>query len=190
MQRSSVISLAGMTIASGLLLATIAVNAMPPEAAPAAETAEKKEDAQENPAPTEVEARGRARLLHETFHATLQFVHDEYYHPNERLTLPATTLERVFRELASRRNVKLHWLAVNAKAMNVDHNPQDEFEKNSVTALTAGKDEFEAVENGVYRHAGAITLSSDCLKCHLPGRTSNKDRVAALVISIPLQPTK
>lgn len=138
-------------------------------------------------ASNETEARQQAQLLHETFHATLHFVHEEYYRPNERLTLPSATLERVFQELAVRRHVKLHWLAVNAKAMNVDHEPQDDFERDAVQALGAGKEEFERVDDDVFRHAGVITLTSDCLKCHLPGRTSNKERAAALVISIPLR---
>ena len=143
--------------------------------------------APDTPPATEEEARGRARLLHEAFHATLHFVHEEYYRPDQRLTIPATTLDRVFTELEKRRNVKLHWLAVNAQAMNVDHIPQDEFEKAAVVALTSGKDEFERVENGTFRYAGAITLTSDCLKCHLPSRTSTKSRLAALVISLPLK---
>ena len=160
----------------GLFLFAIGVHAMPPAEQPvAAKTL------------TVDEARGRAELLHETFHATLQFVHSEYYRPNERLPLPATTLQRVFDELADSHQVKLRWLAVSARAMNVEHEPQDEFEKQSVATLKTGKTEWESVEQGVYRRAAAITLSSECLKCHLPGRTSTQDRAAALVISIPLQ---
>lgn len=176
--------LVGAVLGAILLVALFGVNAMPPDKQPADPNAAAGEP--QSRAISTDEARDRARLLHETLHATLQFVHDEYYRPDERLTLPAATLERVFRELAARQHVKLHWLAVNARAMNVNHNPQDEFEKSSVTALTAGREEFEQVENGSYRYAGAITLGSECLKCHLPGRNSNKDRVAGLVITIPL----
>jgi len=71
--------------------------------------------------------------------------------------------------------------------MNVDHKPQDAFEKNAVKVLTSGKEEFEFAEDGVYRHVGAITLSSECLKCHLPNRTSTRDRAAGLVIMMPIQ---
>ncbi len=35
--------------------------------------------------------------------------------------------------------------------------------------------------------AGAITLSGECLKCHVPDRTDLKDRAAGLVISVPLK---
>ena len=139
-----------------------------------------------NKLPSVDEARGRARLLHETIHATLQIVHHEYYREDEGLTIPAATLKRVFPELASRQKLELRWLAVDAQAMNVDHKPRDEFEKQAVQVLTSGKDEYERVENGVYRRAGAITLTSDCLKCHAPNRTSNKERSAGLVITIPV----
>jgi hypothetical protein len=30
-------------------------------------------------------------------------------------------------------------------------------------------------------------LSSECLKCHLPNRTSTKDRAAGLVITMPVR---
>lgn len=136
--------------------------------------------------PTAKEARGQARLLHEALHATLHVVHLEYYREDEGLAIPAATLKKVFRELASSQKVELHWLAVNAQAMNTDHQPRNDFEKQAVEALSAGKDEFERVDNGMYQRASAITLSSDCLKCHAPTRSSNKDKVAALVISLPI----
>lgn len=161
----------------GVALFAIALHAMPPL---------------KQPAPVKTlsadEARGRAELLHEAFHATLQFIHSEYYRPNERLPLPATTLQRVFDELADSHQVKLRWLAVSARAMNVEHEPQDEFEKQVVEKLKSGLNFLEQEQPGTYRRAAAITLTSECLKCHLPGRTSNQDRAAALVISIPLQP--
>ena len=179
--------LAGIIVIVSLLLVVIGVDAMQPDTTKAATNpAGQAADAQKTLAATVDEARERARLLHETFHATLQFVHHEYYRPDQKLAIPATTLKRVFDELATSRNVKLRWLAVNAQAMNVDHIAEDEFEKAAVMALTKGQEEFSQVEDGVYRHAGAITLSSECLKCHLPRRTSTKDRTAALVISIPL----
>lgn len=182
--------LSGGAIAIGLLLGMMAVTAIPAdETDKSGKEAGSRVAAELQPAPTEQEAQGRARLLHEAFHATLQYVHHEYYREDEQLPLPAATLERVFKEVATRQHVKLRWLAVNAQAMNVEHSARDDFENASVAALAAGKPEFARVEQGVYRHAGAITLSSECLKCHVPGRTSNKDRTAALVISIPLTKT-
>jgi hypothetical protein len=140
-----------------------------------------------DPLPTVIEARARARLLHETIHDTLQVVHAQYYREDEGLALPANSLDRVFQELAGRRKVELRWLVVEGQAMNVDHKPKDEFEKQAVRALVEGKDEFDLSKNGVYRYAGPITLGSDCLKCHLPSRTSNRSRKAGLVVSMPVE---
>ena len=130
-------------------------------------------------------ARAQAELLHATIHSTLQAVHREYYREDEGLTIPSATLDKVFAELASEHKVKVHWLAIDAQAMNVDHQARDEFERRSVSELTKGKTEFEVAEPGLYRRTGRIVLGSQCLKCHLPGRTSNQDRAAGLVISIP-----
>jgi hypothetical protein len=137
--------------------------------------------------PTAPEARARARLLHETIHATLQVVHHEYYREDESLKLPAATMQQVFREVKERQQVQLRWLAVNAQAMNADHKPRDAFEKEAAEVLSSGKREHEQIANGVYRLASTITLTSDCLKCHAPNRTSNKDKAAALVITMPLR---
>jgi len=136
------------------------------------------------------EARSRARLLHETIHASLQIVHQEYYREGESLKIPAATMRQVFREVSERQKIQLRWLVVDAQAMNADHKPQNDFEKQAAEALAAGKSSHEQVEATVYRHVGRIALTSDCLKCHAPNRTSNKERVAGLIITIPLaQPT-
>ena len=172
----------------GVCLATVAFGAEPPDSSgtrPKDET-ETTTPSDEN-LPTLEEARARARLLHETFHATLQVVHHQYYREDEGLLIPARTLKAVFKELARSQNVELRWLAVNAQAMNVDHRAQDAFEKNAVKVLTSGKNEVECVDDEVYRHAGSITLSSECLKCHLPHRTSTADRAAGLVISMSIR---
>ncbi len=132
------------------------------------------------------EARRQAELLHETIHASLQLVHHHYYKEDEGLLLPAATFRRVFAELEKRRQVELRWLAVNAEAMDVDHRPQDDFEKAAVAALASGKESHEQTANGVYRYVGAITLGSECLKCHLPNRKSTEDRIAGLAITIPV----
>jgi hypothetical protein len=135
--------------------------------------------------PSLEEARGRATLLHETVHAMLQVVHHDFYREDEGLPIPATSLGRVFQAIEERQNVKLRWLAVDTDAMNVDHAPKDEFERSAVKALTSGQTTHDLAETGVYRHVGAITLKSECLKCHLPNRRSTAERTAGLVISIP-----
>jgi hypothetical protein len=71
--------------------------------------------------------------------------------------------------------------------MNIDHSPQDDFEKNAAKALSAGQEEYERAEDGVYRRAGVIRLTSECLKCHLPSRTSTRERAAGLIISMAIE---
>lgn len=137
--------------------------------------------------PSVAEARERARLLHDTLHATLQVVHHEYYRADESLKLPAAALKSVFRELQAQHGVQFHWLAVEGQAMNVEHKAQDDFERRAVVELTAGETSVEEITESAYRRAGVITLSSECLKCHAPQRTTNKARAAGLVISIPLK---
>ena len=91
------------------------------------------------------------------------------------MQLPARALKDVFADLASSQNVQVHWLVVNATAMNVDHNPQDDVcEDRRWKRCPSGKSTFEACEENVYRYAGAITLSSDCLKCHVPNRRASR----------------
>ena len=132
------------------------------------------------------EARGRARLLHESIHGTLQLVHRDFFDPNDHDFIPSATLEEVFEDLSTKQKVDVRWLGVEGRTMNVDHKPKDEFERKAVEALRAGQEEFELVENNRYRRAGAILLHNACLKCHVPKRTSLEDRVAGLVISMPL----
>jgi hypothetical protein len=177
-----------VAIASALMLAAIGDDAPPPanSSAPSSSGKQTTEVVKE-PLPTPGEARGRARLLHETIRSALQVVHHEYYREDEKLPIPARTFKRVFQELADHQQVEIRWLAVNAQAMNQDHNPRNDFEKQAVSAIAAGAEEYELAEGGNYRHVGVITLTSECLKCHLPNRTSLKNRAAGLVIEMPIR---
>lgn len=137
--------------------------------------------------PSVAEARQRAKLLHGVIHDTLQVVHARYFREGDRIPIPAASLDLVFQEMEERDGVEVRWLVVDGKAMNIDNNPQDDFERAAARALAAGEDAHEAAVDGAYRFAGPITLGADCLKCHLPGRSSNKSRTAGLLISIPIE---
>ncbi|HEV7225275.1 MAG TPA: DUF3365 domain-containing protein [Pirellulales bacterium] len=188
MERNATLVFEMLAIFASFALTMVGAVAAPPrDGGQPAQTEQQSQAAPDHALPSVDEARARARLLHETVHATLQIVHHEYYREDEGLRLPAATLKSVFRELAARQKVELRWLVVDAEAMDVAHNPQNEFEKNAVKALGSGQDDYERAENGVYRHVGAITLSSECLKCHLPSRTSSKDRTAGLIIAMPVE---
>lgn len=134
---------------------------------------------------TIVEARGRARLLHETLHGALQVMHRDFFREDEGLKIPSRSLEDVFRELARSHAIKLRWIAVDANAMDVDHEAKTKFEKDAVRSLKSGKEEFESVTDDEYRFAGRIRLSATCLACHASRRSSNDDRSAGLVIIMP-----
>lgn len=139
------------------------------------------------PRVTTPQARRQAEILHTSIHATLQVVHDRYYREDEGLPIPAAIMGNVFREVESEQNVRLRWLAVEGLAMNTDHLPQDTFENDAVRFLKSGEKFHEITEQGVYRRAAPITLSSHCLKCHMPDRKSTADRKAGLIISIPVE---
>jgi len=138
--------------------------------------------------PSRSEARERAELLHDVVRDTLRVVHHAYYREDEGLPIPAAALKDVFGEIATRRKVELRWLVVDAQAMNVDHNPRNEFEKAAVKSLLAGEASYEQADRETFRYAAVIPLTSECLKCHLPNRRSTKARKAGLIISMPIQP--
>lgn len=133
-------------------------------------------------------ARERAKLAHGIYSATLDVIHHRYFH-GDRATVPARALEEVFPRVNREHNLKARWFAVNAKAMSVDHEQQDEFEKQAAKAIAAGDSEYEQIADGIYRRAGAISLmNKGCLGCHLGFGASGKiKRFAALSISIPVK---
>jgi hypothetical protein len=133
------------------------------------------------------EARERARLLHDLVHDTLLVVHEEYYREDEGLTLPAAAFRDVFDRFQQRQGVTLRWLAVDVEPMNLDHEPRTEFEKAAREILKGGQPFHEELTEKAYQYAGGIRLTSECLKCHVPNRTSLRDRLAGLVIEMPLE---
>jgi hypothetical protein len=179
------------TAALGLGVVAVTATAEPAmetaEAPQAGQAGHAEHEAREIPATLD-EARGRARLLHETIHGTLQVVHRDFYREGEKLPLPSRSLEDVFAELARTYGVQIRWLAVNAQAMNIDHEPRDDFEKQAVKSLAAGEEEFGSVEAGLYRHVGRVKLGGECLGCHLSaGRGGARERMAGLAISVPFR---
>jgi hypothetical protein len=141
------------------------------------------------PAQTVREARGRAKLLHETIQGSLQVMHRDFFVEDESRAIPSASLEDVFGALSKRYKVDMKWLVVDTDVVNVDHLPQGAFEIQAARELAGGKPRFEAVDNDHYRYAGSIRLASQCLKCHVKDRTSIRDRTAGLLISMPLEPS-
>ncbi len=150
--------------------------------------AEEIQDADHENLPQNIkEARGRARLLHETIHGSLQIMHRDFFREDEGLPIPSHSLEDVFKELARSHKVSLRWLAIDARAMDIDHEPKSDFDKAAVDVLKSGEEFYELQKENSYQYVGAIRLSASCLKCHLPARSNNDDRTAGLVIKMPLK---
>lgn len=136
---------------------------------------------------TVAEARERAKLIHAIYEATLDSMHHHFFR-RDRSVLPARAMEDVFAELDRQTNIKASWISVNTKAMSIDHEPKNEFEKNAARAIAAGKGEYEVVEDGVYRRVGPIPLGAGCISCHVGifNKTPQTQRFAGLVISVPI----
>ncbi|GDX12027.1 hypothetical protein LBMAG57_37990 [Verrucomicrobiota bacterium] len=136
-------------------------------------------------------ARERAKLLHDIYSTTLDVIHRHYFRP-ERAVLPARAMEDVFDDMAQVSGDKAQWISVNTKAMSNQHTPKTPFEKKAAAELSAGKEEYEMVENGVYQRAGVIPLRGSCVNCHSKHFSGpiKSPRLAGLVISIPLKVAK
>jgi hypothetical protein len=139
------------------------------------------------PAPGVPEARARAELLHLSFAESLRVVHRDFFRRNERLRFPSESLSDVFAELEERHGVRIRWISPELTAMNLDHLPQDAFEREALARLSPTQPVHEAVEPGTFRFAGRVVLENSCLKCHLQNRTSLEERTVGLAISIPLR---
>jgi hypothetical protein len=132
-------------------------------------------------------ARDRAKLMHSVYEATLDVMHHRYF-LRERSVVPARAMEDVFSEIKRQSDVDARWISVNLKAMSIDHEPASEFEKKAAREIADGKSEWEAVEEGYYRRAGVIPLTSGCVACHagLFRDAARTPKYAALVISVPV----
>lgn len=132
-------------------------------------------------------ARERSRTMHRIYLSTLDTMHDHYFHAN-RAVLPARAMEDIFGTVDRQSGVRTRWIAVNANAMSVDHEPIDEFERQAARKIASGEAAVEQTEPDMYRFAGAIPLQDSCVQCHMGTMTvpPKKRRFAGLVISIPL----
>ena len=135
------------------------------------------------------EARSRALLLHEMANGALQVMHRDFFDDENPHAIPSASLEDVFIEMEKSFDVQLKWLTVNTDVVNFANQAKSDFEKNAVKSLSKERPFVEEVGADRYQFAGSIRLGSQCLKCHVKIRTSVEDRMAALVISMPLVQT-
>ncbi|MBT6156290.1 MAG: DUF3365 domain-containing protein [Planctomycetaceae bacterium] len=184
------VSRSAMTVAC-LLCATVTLLADPPSESKKESNAQAKSDSKQKPDNAKrvsvEEARKRAKLSHNIYASTLDVIHHRYFRA-DRSTIPARAMQDVFADVARKESIKARWISVNARAMSIDHRPQDDFEKRAAKELSGTKDAFERVEQGMYRRAERISLNNGgCLGCHLGfGANGTQKRFAGLVISIPV----
>lgn len=139
------------------------------------------------PPATLEEARARALLLHETLHGTLQVMHRDFFIEDESRVIPSASLEDVFEAIAETHQVQLRWLIVETDIVNVDHEPQNDYERAAAKALSAGEKYYEQLDSEEYAYTGAIRLASQCLKCHVQNRKDTNPRTAGLIIRMPVR---
>ncbi len=161
-----------------------------------AESADEKVSTEKPPAATKPRddrvtlavARDRAKVMEDVYKTTLDVIHHRYFH-GERAAVPARAMEDVFAEMKRQSKVEARWISINTKAMSINHDPKTDFELRAVKELGEEKSEIETVEDGYYRRAGVIPLTSGCLSCHegLFKSSSKVQRYAGLVISIPIR---
>jgi len=132
-------------------------------------------------------ARDRAKIMHDIYAATLDMLHDRYFH-RDRAIVPANAMEDVFSKIKKQSKVEAQWISVNTNPMNIDHEPKSDFEKKAAAEIAAGKSESETVEGGYYRRAGVISLTGGCINCHVGffKDSTKTPKFAGLVISMPV----
>lgn len=145
------------------------------------------EPAKQSPVSVAV-ARDRAQVLQGVYVATLEVMHDRYFH-DEKAMVPARALEDVFAEMARQQKIQARWISVNTKAMSVGHEPKTDFEKLAAKEIAAGKESVEEIAGGEYRRAAAVPLTAGCIACHTGffAAAPKSPRFAGLVISIPVE---
>lgn len=133
-------------------------------------------------------ARERAQLMHDIYASTLEVMHQRYFH-GDRTTVPARAMEDIFADMKQSSGVEARWISVNLEPMSLDHKPKTDFEKQAAKEISNGKSAVEAVEDGFYRRAGAIPLTSGCISCHQGffKASSTAPKFAGLIISLPLE---
>jgi hypothetical protein len=140
------------------------------------------------PTPVSLEvAKDRARLMSEIYLATLEVMHDRYFH-RERAVLPARAMEDIFAEINRQSKIETRWISASLKPMSVNHEPKTDFEKRASQEIAQGQTDVEVVEASVYRRAVAVPLGSSCINCHTGffKEPSKSPQFAGLVISIPV----
>jgi hypothetical protein len=174
---------------ASVLCMVVVICAQPPAGSGSKDNKSKSSDSnvEEKDRVSVVVARDRAKTMQSLYSATLEMLHHRYFR-SDKAVLPARAMEDIFSEIKSQSKVEAQWISVNMKAMSVDHEPKTDFQKRAAREIAAGKPDYEVVEDGYYRRAIAIPLTSGCISCHggMFKELSKTPKFAGLVISVPV----
>jgi len=180
-------------LTAGFLLTLYSLQAQSPNDSDKESAQEKSEVAKEQakadttPRVSLEVAREKAALLHQVYASTLDIVHRHFFR-NDRAILPARAVEDIFEDVERETKIESRWIAVNTKAMSVNHEPESEFEDFVAKQLADGKELVEKVEDGYFRSATPVPLGAKCVGCHTGvfSAPPKSPRMAGLIISIPI----
>lgn len=147
--------------------------------------------AAEEPAPVRMplaQARQTVDLLNDAYVNAVVVTHSTYV--KDRGTPAAATMaRRVFASMKAKGWPETRWLSTTGRPFNPDANPRDQFERDAVAALKAGKPRFERVERAAGgAHLRVVTLvplvDQSCAMCHTRDKVG--DPIGGLAYIVPL----
>ena len=134
-------------------------------------------------------ARKTVRMLDDLYKTYIVLITQEYV--DDPSVLPAATLsKRVFESMNKKGWHKARLLDATGTPFNPENNPRDEFERDAIKAMIAGKTYFEKIEKIEGKdHLRAVTsvhaIMKGCISCH-PDRKFG-DLLGGIAYIIPLE---
>ncbi len=134
-------------------------------------------------------ARKTVRMLDDLYKTYIVLITQEYV--DDPSVLPAATLsKRVFKSMSKKGWYKTRLLDATGTPFNPENNPKDEFERDAIKAMIAGKTYFEKIEKIEGQdHLRAVTsvhaVMKGCIACH-PDRKFG-DLLGGIAYIIPLE---
>lgn len=135
------------------------------------------------------QARKKVQMLDDLYKTFIVLITQEYV--KNPSVLPAATLsKKVFETMEKKGWHKARLLDATGKPFNSDNSPKDDFERDTIKAITSGKTYFERVEkiNGItYLRASTVVpvVIEGCVICHKDKKVG--DILGAISYSVPLE---
>jgi len=134
---------------------------------------------------TLTEARRTVALLDQAYQSTLRHVHRRFPVGHGQPVVAALVMRDVQREVSVGGGLTSRFMAARGKAMNADHEPRDDFERQAARELGQGARWVESIEGGRLRVATPVSLGGGCFPCH--STPSGGFALAAISWSVPVE---